>query len=262
MKPNKHPVKTMYIHNLTIQAVNSKIEKELENIIAKLHTEKQRKQGGQAEDAREIRVRIQERRVTARCHNGWRYVSTKRTQALNDPVKGRYDSDGSVIVIKDYLPDDLVALVFELEFKANIQNIDKDITICMGYNVVMPDFDQDMREVNEQTIQLKLRKGPNQTLENTLLLSDQSSENIDNIFDISLSAFISHDPKAPDDRALRRGKENQKQIGGGSSSRRGGNSDRDVPTRGPWDDHKKRDTSSSGAYKLAHENIGAPRANR
>lgn len=42
-----------------------------------------------------------------------------------------------------------MALVFELEFKANIQNIDKDITICMGYNMVMPDFDQDMREVNE-----------------------------------------------------------------------------------------------------------------
>jgi hypothetical protein len=54
-----------------------------------------------------------------------------------------------------------VALVFELEFKANIQNGDKDITVCMGYNIAMPDFDIGHKEVSEQQIILKLRKGPN-----------------------------------------------------------------------------------------------------
>ena len=75
MKANKHPVKTMYIHNLEIQAVNGKLEKEIEHIIAKLHVEKMRKQGGATDDPREVKVRIQDRRVTARCHNGWKFVS-------------------------------------------------------------------------------------------------------------------------------------------------------------------------------------------
>jgi hypothetical protein len=69
----------MYIHNLEIQAVNGKLEKEIEHIIAKLHVEKMRKQGGKAEDPREVKVKILERRVTARCHNGWRYVSAKKS---------------------------------------------------------------------------------------------------------------------------------------------------------------------------------------
>lgn len=58
MKANKHPVKTLYIHNLEIQAANNKFEKELKNIISRLHTEKQRKQDGKIDDFREAPVEI------------------------------------------------------------------------------------------------------------------------------------------------------------------------------------------------------------
>ena len=46
-----------------------------------------------------------------------------------------------MIAIKDYIPHDLVAIVFELEFRANIQSTDRDVKICMGFNIYMPDFD-------------------------------------------------------------------------------------------------------------------------
>lgn len=113
----------------------------------------------------------------------------------------------------------------------------------MGYNIAMPDFDIGHKEVSEQQIILKLRKGPNQTLENTLVLSDQSADTVDNIFEFSLKAFISHDQAEPDDRAIRRGKENKQLIGGDLDDE----SSYDVSSKTPL----KRPTSSN-TYNPLH----------
>jgi hypothetical protein len=78
-----------------------------------------RKNSGEQEgDYRDLRVNIVERRVTAACHNGWRFVTGRKSTPL-EQTKGVYTSD-AVITIKDYIPHDLIAIVFELVFKVNI----------------------------------------------------------------------------------------------------------------------------------------------
>ena len=89
------------------------------------------------------------------------------------------------------------------------------------------------------------------------MLSDQSADTVDNIFEFSLKAFISHDQAEPDDRAIRRGKENKQFIGsdldassragGDNSYNRGGDSSYDVSSKAP----PKRPTSSN-TYDSVH----------
>lgn len=41
-------------------------------------------------------------------------------------------------VISDFIAHEHIAIVVELEFKAEIMNESKETSICMGYNIVMP----------------------------------------------------------------------------------------------------------------------------
>jgi hypothetical protein len=53
-----------------------------------------RKLTGQADDPRSLKVRIIDRKVNARCHNGWRFVTAAKSTPLNEPNKsGLYTSD-------------------------------------------------------------------------------------------------------------------------------------------------------------------------
>ena len=69
-----------------------------------------------------------------RFHNGWRFVSKRKSAVLNNPTaSGIFNSDGG-ISMTDYLPHDVVALVIELEFKAHIKgDSDKEVSILMGF---------------------------------------------------------------------------------------------------------------------------------
>lgn len=85
---------------------------------------------------------------------------------MNKPkASGLYEANGS-IVIKDYLPHDLVAMAISLEFKAHVKgDSERETTICMGYQIVMPEFEMKSGRVEDQIIRVKLRMGPENNLE-------------------------------------------------------------------------------------------------
>jgi hypothetical protein len=108
---------------------------------------------------KDVKVKIGERRLTFRCHNGWRYVNKRKSTVLGAPNKlGLYSADGSVS-LTDFMPHDHCAVVVELEFKAHVVgDSDRGTSICMGYNIFMPVIDKG--QLPEQTTSIKLLKGP------------------------------------------------------------------------------------------------------
>jgi hypothetical protein len=67
------------------------------------------------------------------------------------------------IHLKDFLPDEMIALIFELQFKCEIQGHLSQY-VCLGYQTYMPDIDTIGKPV-DGLIQLKLNKGPDESLD-------------------------------------------------------------------------------------------------
>ena len=82
----------------------------------------------------------------------------------------------------------MCALVFELEFRATIQDYEAK-HVCLGFAFEIPEINT-VNLVQDKDVQIKLIKGPGETFSNTMLFSEQVSE--DNIFDFGLRAFISN----------------------------------------------------------------------
>jgi|APSaa5957512535_1039671.scaffolds.fasta_scaffold198890_1 hypothetical protein len=91
------------------------------------------------------------------------------------------------------MPHPMCGLVFELEFRVTIREVEGK-QVCLGYAVQLPEINS-VGVVVEKDIQVKLLKGPGETLSNTMLFSEQVSE--DNIFDFGLRAFISTSQQPP-----------------------------------------------------------------
>ena len=72
-------------------------------------------------DPRDVNVFIKERKLTVRCHNTWREISKESGISL-EPADhfGTFYSSVSVS-LKDFVPNNLVALIFDLEFRAEVQ---------------------------------------------------------------------------------------------------------------------------------------------
>jgi hypothetical protein len=65
--------------------------------------------------------------------------------------------------------------------------------VCIGYQTYMPDIDTIGRPV-DGLIQLKLNKGPDETFDQELLLSEYASHSKESVFDIELRAFFTDKP--------------------------------------------------------------------
>ena len=81
--------------------------------MAKLYCNEMRKSDGKMQDLEDIQVSVTERKINIRCHNGWRYITDNKSTSLSKPDwYGKFTADN--IVIKDYIPNEMVGLIFEL----------------------------------------------------------------------------------------------------------------------------------------------------
>ena len=72
-------------------------------------------------DPGDVNVFIQERKLYVRCHNTWKEISKANGISLDPPDQfGKFYSNVS-LSLKDFVANNLVALIFDLEFKAEIQ---------------------------------------------------------------------------------------------------------------------------------------------
>ena len=95
--------------------------------------------------------------------------------------------------MKDFRPSNLVSIVFEVLFTVKVQNREH-FTVCLGYQTLIPEMMSDMPLPLEKTETLRLSKGPGETLEKQLMLSDQLGDLVDveiSNFDLELQFVIS-----------------------------------------------------------------------
>lgn len=134
------PVKpaVLYIHNCVVQG-SIHTEATLERILAQMYCNKKMSKSGMKQDPKDINVFMESRQVNIKVHNAWRQISSTATCSLKPPNNnGLFDSD-AIITLKDYIPNPLCALLFELEFKASIQGFEAK-TMKLGFAVAMPEL--------------------------------------------------------------------------------------------------------------------------
>jgi hypothetical protein len=69
---------------------------------------------GQVLDVKDQNVIIRERKVSVRCHNGWKNIGDEVHTTLSAQNKyGLFLSNVS-IQLKDFIPDEMIAIIFEL----------------------------------------------------------------------------------------------------------------------------------------------------
>lgn len=160
----------LYVHEITLACSSIKIEDQVCKILAGIYLDRQRglekyeDPKHEFPSIKDVKVKIGERRLSFRCHNGWTYTGKRKSTVLGPPNKlGLYIADGSVI-LPDFIPHDNVAVVVELEFKAHVMgDDDRETSVSMGYNIFMPILNN--RQIMKQTTNIKLNKGPGQNID-------------------------------------------------------------------------------------------------
>ena len=93
------------------------------------------------------------------------------TANLRKPNKvGVYELDQKTLTLNDYVPHELCAIIFELEFDVSIQS-GPTKKYCLGYEVYIPDLNN-MQEIIEKDHSFKLIKGPGEAYSGELLFSE------------------------------------------------------------------------------------------
>lgn len=111
--------KLMYLHNLEIIA-NPQIEHEIEHCIAHMYVNNLESTKGQVLEVKDQNVITRERKLSVRCHNGWKNIGDEVSTTLSAQNKyGQFLSNVS-IQLKDFIPDEMIAIIFELQFKCEI----------------------------------------------------------------------------------------------------------------------------------------------
>ena len=109
----------IFVHNVELNS-SPKMETELQNTMAAMYSLMKMDKKGQKMSPRKLNVDILERKIKVTVHNGWKNVTTHSTFALSRPDNfGVYRSD-SMLSLKNYIPDDYTAIVFEVEFIVQI----------------------------------------------------------------------------------------------------------------------------------------------
>ena len=140
----------MFIHNISM-ATSPKFESELETFFANMFCEKTMSSTGLKSNIEDVTVQIKELKVTVKCHNGWTYISDPTPVSLTYKHHGYYASNAT-ITIKDFIPSQEVAMIFELSALAVIQGYDKN-ELCLGYQIHMPDLG-DGKNLQDRNIHL------------------------------------------------------------------------------------------------------------
>ena len=126
---------------------------------------------GHSTDIKDLVCFIEERKVRVRCHNTWHSISQPHNQLLSAPnTYGEFEAD-QVLHMKDFRPSNLVSIVFEVLFTVKVQNREH-FTVCLGYQTLIPEMMSDMPFPKEKAETLRLSKGPGETLDKQLMLSD------------------------------------------------------------------------------------------
>jgi hypothetical protein len=121
----------IFVHNVELNS-SPKMETELQNTMAALYSLMKMDKKGQKMSPRKLNVEILERKIKVTVHNTWKNITTHSTFALNPPDKfGVYRSD-SMLSLKNYIPDDYTAIVFEVEFVVELQGYIKK-NVSLGY---------------------------------------------------------------------------------------------------------------------------------
>ena len=131
-----------------------------------------------------------------RCHNTWREVSRPATTTLEQADHYGSFYGHSSIAMNDFLPNNLVALIFDLEFRADVQG-HPQASICLGYQVHMASLNT-VGQPDSQDIELKLTKGPGESYRDELLISEEATTEDSNVFDLVLRGHITTNQVAPD----------------------------------------------------------------
>ena len=173
----------VHLHNIAIIG-NLKLDDEIKAIYAHLATEKSLTTEGRKRDKDSLNVQIRERRVNIKCHNGWKQISETKTVKLSAANReGKMETD-QLVSIKDFIPNEYVAIIFEFEYVVSVQGHSEKV-ICLGYNTLFPELNTAGMTKNYDT-DIRLNKGPGETLFNELLVSEIASESYDQIFDFVL----------------------------------------------------------------------------
>ena len=129
---------SVYIHNCEVQG-SPHTEATLERILAQMYSNKKMSKTGMKQDPSDINVFMEARQINIKVHNSWKQISNTATCSLRPPdSKGTFDSDAT-ITLKDYIPNALCALLFELEFKASIQGYESK-SMRLGFALAMPEL--------------------------------------------------------------------------------------------------------------------------
>ena len=114
---------------------------------------------------------------------------------------GMYHSDQQ-IKFKDFIPSDYTALIFEFMVQVQI-NGSETKQLCLGYTKYIPDINS-MLIPMDKDIDIPLVKGPGESYDNELIMSEHSVISGENLFDFGLKAHVSNSNQAPDPKKLNR----------------------------------------------------------
>lgn len=109
------------------------MENELIKTIKKLYSYQKISKSGEPQNFDEIQVKITKRVINIKSHNTWKQITTTRSAILDEPGRnfnGVYKCQDSA-TIQDFMPNEFVALIFELEFEVDINGVDKK-TLHLG----------------------------------------------------------------------------------------------------------------------------------
>ena len=194
---------SIYFHQ--VEFVGSEnFESKLEELIAKMDGIARQSTKGLKRDFQDTRARIEGRRVNIKCHNTWMQLGHTLTANLKRPNKvGVYQIDQQMLTLNEFMPHNLCAIIFELEFDVSISG-GQTKKYCIGYQVYLPELNT-QSEIIEKDHSLKLIKGPGESFSNDLVFSEfvgGIEDGHDNNFDIGMKAYISQRSAAPDDKQI------------------------------------------------------------
>lgn len=75
--------------------------------------------------------------------------------------------------------------------------------ICLGYSKYIPDLNS-MNMPMDKDIDIPLVKGPGESYDNELIMSEHSVISGENLFDFVIKAYVSNSNQAPDPKKLKR----------------------------------------------------------
>ena len=93
-----------------------------------------------------------------------------------------------------------MAIIFEFEYDIQV-NGRTEKTICLGYQVHLPGLNS-IGKPEDRDIEMRLAKGPGETLNREMIVSEAATDSIDQIFDFVLQAYVSNSVEPPDQKTL------------------------------------------------------------